>query len=61
MKRREFIKQAVCQTAVMTTAAASYARVIGANERVTIGLIGCGGRGRQVAELMSKEIGRAHV
>jgi hypothetical protein len=50
MKRREFIQQA----AVISTTAVSYSRVVGANDRVVIGLIGCGGRGRQVAELMRK-------
>lgn len=52
MKRREFIQQAIQQTAVISTTAVSYSRVVGANERVNIGLIGCGGRGRQVAGLM---------
>jgi hypothetical protein len=52
MKRREFIQQAIQQTAVISTTAVSYSRVVGANERVNIGLVGCGGRGRQVAALM---------
>lgn len=34
--------------------AASYSRVSGANERVRVGLIGCGGRGRYVARFMSE-------
>ena len=34
--------------------AASYSRVSGANERVRVGLIGCGGRGRYVAGFMSE-------
>ena len=32
--------------------AASYARIIGANDRVRIGLIGCGGRGRGIIRTM---------
>src|SRR5215475_14936452 len=49
MKRREFIRQT---TAAMSTTAISAKRVIGANDRVMIGLIGCGGRGLDVAQLM---------
>lgn len=41
MERRAFLR----------TAAAAQ-RVLGANDRVRVGLIGCGGRGRYVARLM---------
>ena len=41
MERRTFVKSAA--GAVMT--AASAKRVLGANDRINIGLIGCGGRG----------------
>src|SRR6478672_2802289 len=34
--------------------AASYNRVLGANNRVQLGLIGCGGRGRYVMETFTK-------
>ncbi|MBA3442185.1 MAG: Gfo/Idh/MocA family oxidoreductase, partial [Pyrinomonadaceae bacterium] len=51
MRRREFIKQAIQNTALISTAI-SAKRVLGANERVVVGLIGCGGRGRNVAKLM---------
>jgi predicted dehydrogenase len=61
MKRREFIKRAIRQTAVVTTTAVSYSRIVGANERVNLGLIGCGGRGRQVAELMIQAPGAAYI
>jgi predicted dehydrogenase len=37
---------------VLWTTALSAQRVLGANDRVGIGLIGCGGRGRYVARLM---------
>ena len=52
MKRREFIKSTVTNSAVITTTALSYNKIPGANDRVRIGLIGCGGRGTQVAKLM---------
>lgn len=61
MKRREFIQQAMQQTAVITTAAASYERIVGANDRVRIGLIGCGGRGLHVGGLMRQAPGAEFV
>ena len=53
MQRRQFIKQ-VAQAAatVSTVSALSAQRVIGANDRVNVALIGCGGRGRLVSRLM---------
>jgi predicted dehydrogenase len=42
MKRRDLIRSAAAWTA------ASYARVMGANDKVGLGLIGAGGRGRGV-------------
>jgi predicted dehydrogenase len=54
MRRREFIKQT---TAAVSTTAVSAKRIIGANDRVLIGLIGCGGRGLDVAQLMRKVSG----
>jgi len=42
--RREFLKSAAAGTAALATAA-SHARVLGANERISIGIIGCGQRG----------------
>jgi predicted dehydrogenase len=41
MERRDFVRTAAF-------AAASASKVLGANDRVVVGLIGCGGRGRQV-------------
>ncbi len=41
--RRRFLKTTAAGAAALS--AASYARVIGANERISIGQIGCGGRG----------------
>ncbi len=44
--RRDFLKTASVSAAAVSMSAASYARVKGANERISIGIIGCGGRGR---------------
>src|SRR5438034_117044 len=52
MKRRQFIKRMVQAGAVVSASALSARRVLGANERVRVGLIGCGGRGMHVAGLM---------
>ena len=41
--RRKFLKTTAAGAAALS--AASYARVIGANDRISIGQIGCGGRG----------------
>ncbi len=49
MQRRKFIKTS---TAAVTTTAVSYNKILGANDRVRLSLIGCGGRGTQVAKLM---------
>ncbi len=45
--RRDFLRAATAAGATaMTMSAASYARVIGANDRINVGIIGCGDRGR---------------
>src|SRR6185295_997700 len=49
LTRRSFIKTGA---AAMVFTAASRSRVFGANERVRVGLIGCGGRGMFDAKLM---------
>jgi len=55
--RRDFLKQAVGTAALL---AASPGRVLGANDRVRIGMIGVGGRGqellRQVLEIQDAEL-----
>ena len=43
--RREFLRSAAAGTAALAMPAVSYGRVIGANERISIGIIGCGRRG----------------
>src|SRR5687768_3961963 len=47
--RRDFLKKSVGGAAVL--AAAPYLRVWGANDRLRLGLIGCGERGRHVMGL----------
>jgi predicted dehydrogenase len=54
MKRRSFIKQT---TAALSTTAISSTRILGANDRVVVALIGCGGRGTEVADQMRKAPG----
>jgi predicted dehydrogenase len=43
--RRRFLRTAAAGSAALALSAASYSRVLGANDRVSIGIIGCGGRG----------------
>ncbi|MCX7048418.1 MAG: Gfo/Idh/MocA family oxidoreductase [Candidatus Sumerlaeota bacterium] len=45
LSRRQFIKTASAGAAALTLTAASYARVVGANDRIRLGIIGCGDRG----------------
>ena len=53
MERRQFIQQ-VAGTALVSATALSGSRLLGANDRVNIGLIGCGGRGRSDAALLRR-------
>jgi predicted dehydrogenase len=43
--RRKFLKKAAAGGTALAFSATSYSRVLGANERISIGIIGCGGRG----------------
>ncbi|MBN2131716.1 MAG: hypothetical protein JW741_19610, partial [Sedimentisphaerales bacterium] len=45
LSRRGFLKASVGGSAVLAFSAASYARILGANDRISIGVIGCGNRG----------------
>ena len=54
MERRKFLKNAAASSAGVALLNHASARVIGANDRVRIGLIGCGGRGFFVGERMKK-------
>ena len=56
--RRTLLKQA---SAAVALSAFSYARVLGANDRINLALIGCGIRGRIVASLMAKVPDVAYV
>lgn len=56
--RREFLKTASVGTAI-TLSALSYSRIAGANDRIAIGMIGCGGRShdhfKQISAYRDKE------
>ena len=52
MNRRELFRHASAGAAALT--AASYSRVLGANDRVNLGVIGCGGRGSYVMGVFQK-------
>jgi len=51
MKRRDFVRKSM-NAGIAAWTAASASRVFGANERLRVGLIGCGGRGTLDARLM---------
>jgi predicted dehydrogenase len=52
IERRDFIKQAAATTAAsMAFTASSYSRVLGANDRVRMGIIGPGARGQETMRL----------
>jgi len=51
MERREFLKQAALGTAALVSTSASSLRIPGANDRINLGLIGAGGRGRLLMKL----------
>lgn len=45
VNRRDFIKTAAAGVTAMSFSARSYGRILGANERIRLGQIGCGDRG----------------
>ena len=45
ISRRTFLKTAAVGSAALTMSTTSYSRVVGSNDRISIGIIGCGGRG----------------
>ena len=53
MERRSFL-QGLAVTSAGTTLQLAHARAAGAGDRIRLGLIGCGGRGRYVAERMAR-------
>src|SRR5215210_3639679 len=46
--RRDFIKQAATTATVAAITASSYGKVLGANDRVRLGIIGPGARGQEL-------------
>ena len=48
MKRREFI---AAGASAIVTSALSYGRILGANDRISLGQIGVGRRGRELASV----------
>jgi hypothetical protein len=61
MNRRAFLSQTAKSTALISATALSASKVLGANDRVRIALIGCGGRGTHVAKLMAQVPGAEFV
>src|SRR6516164_3410254 len=49
MQRRQFIQKA---SGTALVSAAAFSRILGANDRVNVALVGCGGRGREDAGLL---------
>jgi predicted dehydrogenase len=47
LNRRDFLKTAAAGVTAMSMTAHSYGRIMGANERIRLAQIGCGGRGRK--------------
>ncbi len=45
LSRRHFVGSATAATLAAGVTASSYGRVIGSNERISLGIIGCGSRG----------------
>src|SRR4051794_14484640 len=52
--RRDFLKTTAVAGAAATLAAASYARVVGANEKIGIAFIGVGGRCQAHLDIVNK-------
>ncbi len=52
MKRRQFIQRVMGTAAIPLSGTSSISKILGANERVQVGMVGCGGRGRLLAKLM---------
>jgi predicted dehydrogenase len=48
IERREFVKQSVLASSALAMTAASYGKVLGANDRVRLGIIGPGARGQEL-------------
>jgi len=55
LSRRDLLGWTALAGATVALSARSYGRVTGANDRVTMGVIGCGGRGRFVAQQLLEQ------
>jgi len=54
LDRREFMQKTALATGAMGLASASYNRVLGANERIRVGVIGCGRMGSHNLKVQQK-------
>src|ERR1700751_5560202 len=56
INRRDFLEKsaALAGSAILSSPASSYARVVGANDRISLGHIGCGSRGGDFDLIASK-------
>ena len=62
MNRREFLERsatAVAGTAILPHTALSYSRILGANDRISLGHVGIGNRGRDL-DLISSKLKSSH-
>ena len=59
--RRRFLQQAGALTAAASIAAPAYVRALSANERVSIGIIGCGGQGSNLLKTFRRIADVAYV
>ncbi len=60
LSRRKFMKATATGIGLSAMSAASYARVAGANDRISIGIIGCGDRGINVHMNKIHALSQAH-
>src|SRR5215472_4929886 len=57
MNRRDFLERSaatIAGSAVLPSTALSYAHILGANDRISLGHIGCGSRGSDLDQIASK-------
>src|SRR5215472_12139080 len=57
MNRRDFLERSaatIAASAVLPSTALSYAHILGANDRISLGHIGCGSRGSDLDQIASK-------
>src|SRR5579859_1460561 len=51
MNRRTFVQQAGTALLASGMTAQSYARILGANDRIRLGLVGCGSRSQDLVDM----------